>query len=242
MAAFRLKKKHGIFDLMPSHILYEDEALIVVNKPVGLPTQATLDPSRDHLFATVKRYIDNRDKKNNAYVGLHHRLDRDTSGAVLMTKKKSANLFVSNLFKEKQIQKTYLAVCENVSKTAITSRWSIKNHLGRVGKRQWKVLSVQSGGDFAHTDFNLMQTWGNYHLIKAYPRTGRTHQIRVHLSEMGLPILGDTLYGLPKECHKRLMLHAFALDFDHPNSKKNIHIEAPFDELWQETIYNIDSE
>jgi len=223
-----------VFDLQAKDILYEDDEIVVVNKPEGLPTQPTLDAARDHLYASVKRYLKNRDQVE-PYVGLHHRLDFDTSGAVLFTKKRTANKWVSELFKNHKIQKTYhaLTVANNEVKN---SNWDIKNHLGK-SKKTGKVnhvAEVQSGGDFAHTKFRVLERKKNYWVIEAQPLTGRTHQIRVHLQKSKLPILGDVLYSGPRD--ERIYLHAVCLSFQHGNTKKSLRIEAPYPESFQKRL------
>ena len=174
------------FEMKPCDILFEDQYIIVVNKPAGLPTQPTLDESRDNLFAVLKSYIAKRDGVVDPYVGLHHRLDRDTSGVILLTKDRQVNRAVADLFSERQAQKTYLALTAK-PKAWDKKTWSIKNHLGRAvgsGKKA-RFGAVRSGGDFAHTDFEVLEEVGAGLVIQASPRTGRTHQIRVHLSEAG---------------------------------------------------------
>ncbi|MGE3973760.1 MAG: RluA family pseudouridine synthase [Bdellovibrionales bacterium] len=227
--------RNKIFELTEEGILYEDSEIIVVNKPSGLPTQPTLDEARDHLFASVKRFLAKRDG-HESYVGLHHRLDYETSGIVLFTKKQSANKWVSDLFRDREIQKTYHALTVlGGDKT----EWEVENHLARAKKGTGKVqhmIEVTSGGDYAHTLFQILTSTAKYHLVEAQPQTGRTHQIRVHLQQSGLPIVGDVLYGGPKS--ERVMLHAFQLEFHHPTLKQNLAIECPppedFQKLFEE--------
>ncbi|MDR3605767.1 MAG: RluA family pseudouridine synthase [Oligoflexia bacterium] len=229
------------FDFRPADILFEDEYLIAVNKPPGLPTQPTLDEARDNLFAAVKRFLVRRDGQKDPYVGLHHRLDRDTSGVVLLTKAQAANSGISEIFASHFAVKTYLAVCArplpDVADSDRPREWTIKNYLARAndsGKRA-RYTAVRSGGDFAHTDFRLLEIMPRALLIEAKPKTGRTHQIRVHLSEYGMPILGDPVYNRrPREVVfesiPRTLLHAANLTFPHPISKVEISISAPIPE------------
>jgi len=218
------------FELNDDRVLYEDEEIIVVNKPSGLPTQPTLDDARDHLFASVKRFLAKRDG-HESYLGLHHRLDFETSGIVLFTKKQSANKWVSDLFRDREIQKTYHAL------TILgepKQEWEVENHIARERKGTGKVqhmIAVNSGGDFAHTLFALLDSSAKGHLIEAKPQTGRTHQIRVHLQQSSLPILGDILYGGPK--NERVMLHAYQLEFFHPGLDENLVVECPPPEDFQ---------
>lgn len=222
------------FRLAPADILFEDEYLIAVNKPPGLPTQPTLDEARDNLFALLKKFLAERDRVAQPYVGLHHRLDRDTSGVVLFTKKVEANAGVSEMFKVHTAVKTYQALTSRPRQLP-PAEWSVKNYLGKsrepgLGKKKNKMASVRSGGDFAHTDFRLLEANAGGLWLEAKPRTGRTHQIRVHLSEAGMPILGDETYGGKTGVAPRLMLHAANLTFPHPISKVEISIHSPVPE------------
>lgn len=208
----------------PERILFEDEWLIVVDKPAGLPTQPTLDVKRPSLFSVLQEYLGRREG-GAPYLGLHHRLDRDTSGVVLFTKDRRANAATAALFSGRTAQKTYQALAATGAGCA--ESWSVENHLGvvgRVGKVE-RFGAVRSGGDPAHTSFRLVEKWGVASLVEARPHTGRTHQIRVHLSECGHPIYGDSLYGGAtclvtrtggRIAVPRVLLHAARLEFPHP--------------------------
>lgn len=205
-------------------VLFEDEWLIAVAKPAGLPSQPTLDPARPSAESELKAYLKKRDG-GSPYLVLHHRLDRDTSGVLLFTKDPKANAGTGALFSEKKAQKTYHALC--LLGAGCPERWEVKNYLGakgRVGKAT-QYGSVRSGGDPALTCFRELERLADVSLIEASPKTGRTHQIRVHLSEGGHPLLGDPFYGGPASLTlasgerlsiPRVMLHAYALEFPHP--------------------------
>lgn len=211
-------------------IRFEDEDLIVVDKPAGLPTQPTLDPKRPNLFHLLQEFRKHR-QDADPYVGLHHRLDRDTSGLVLFTKRKEANLGVSKLFKDHEIQKTYVALCVPPMKgsPATKDSWRAKNFLKKVtlpGKKN-RMKAVSSGGDLAITDFEVMKRFPKAVLIQARPLTGRMHQIRTHLQESGTSIFGDADYGYRGAEKFRVMLHAGRLNFKHPVSNRVMEVEAP---------------
>ena len=220
----------------PSRILFEDEWLIIIDKPSGLPTQPTLDPLRPNLYGLMKSLLDGREKREDSYVGLHHRLDRDTSGLVLFTKQESANKGVADLFSEHRIQKTYHCVSwrsPDAPSLIGEQSFRVENHLGKAGERNGKKLwgAVTSGGSAAITDFRVIEEFRDALWVEARPMTGRTHQIRVHLSEAGLPILGDELYFPEKISliHQapRLMLHAGRLEFTHPLTGVAVAVESP---------------
>lgn len=212
-----------------SAILFEDEWLIAVNKPAGLPTQPTLDEARLNLYAALQKFIREREKDPQAYVGLHHRLDRDTSGVVLFTLKKEANSGVSDLFAKHLAKKEYRALSIGPNRhPAPGARFVVKNFLKRLPGKSSRFGSVRSGGDSAHTDFETCSKLGGASWeFRCWPHTGRTHQIRVHLSELGLPIIGDCTYGGKLLPGVRLMLHAASLSFKHPITGEELVIESP---------------
>ncbi len=224
------KAKDVLFQMSAARILFEDEWLIAVDKPSGLPTQPTVDEARENLFGVIKRFLAEREKQTQVYLGLHHRLDRDTSGVVLLAKSRDANPGLASLFSAHRIEKKYLALTWRAAELP-PQAWNVKNYLGRLSKSQ-RFGAVRAGGDFAHTEFRLLETFPKGLLIEARPLTGRTHQIRVHLTEGGLPIFGDSVYGRnpsdPKDfIAKRTMLHAASLRFNHPLTQKEIFIESP---------------
>jgi RluA family pseudouridine synthase len=218
-----------------SRIVYEDEWLIVVDKPSGIPTQPTLDPFRANLFDMMKRYLCDRERVEEVYVGLHHRLDKDTSGLVLMTKKEEANKGVSELFQKHRIQKTYQCMAWKAPGAPVYDvgfGFKIENFLGKVNEKSQnsRYGAVKSGGDYALTHFKVIETFRDVYWLEAQPQTGRTHQIRVHLSEHLLPILGDEFYFpealAPFIAVPRLLLHAYRLEFKHPMTGDAIDVMA----------------
>ncbi|MEK6705820.1 MAG: RluA family pseudouridine synthase [Bdellovibrionota bacterium] len=225
------------FDMTQEHILYEDEYIIAIDKPPHLPTQPTLDEARDNLFAALKRFITTRDNIVEPYLGLHHRLDRDTSGVIIFAKRREANAGLSRIFSQHEAVKVYnaLTIKPKHDTGTLPSAWSVKNYIKRSntsGKRG-HFVSTNSGGDYAHTDFQILEILADGLLIEALPKTGRTHQIRVHLAEAGIPILGDENYGgsamlkIGQNKIARLMLHAMSLTFCHPVNKTELTIRSP---------------
>jgi RluA family pseudouridine synthase len=227
-----------LFKMSEDRILYEDPFLIAINKPPGLPTQPTLDEARDNLFVSVKKYLAKRSgtSEQNVYLGLHHRLDRDTSGVILLTKSTEANPGVAALFSQHQANKVYQALAFAAQRPPENSTWEVKNYLAKLktGGKKTKMGSVRSGGDFAHTSFSIIQEYGNAFWIEAALHTGRMHQIRVHLSEGKMPILGDLTYGGNRQVGgvqiPRLMLHASSLTFKHPILQNKVSIQSPLPE------------
>lgn len=197
-----------------ANIIYEDKDIVVVNKPPLLPTHETRDSSRHHLVLSLQEFIGVRDrvKPANVYLGVHHRLDRDTSGAILFTKRKEANAPVAQAFQAQEVHKTYLAVTLGTLKEPLT----IKSFIGTSPRNKRIMASVKRDGRYAETEVRALETrtlnGRVISLVEARPKTGRTHQIRVHLSENNLPILGDLTYGVKAPGVERVLLHAWKLE------------------------------
>lgn len=219
--------------------LYEDDVLLIANKPAGLPTQATLDKRRPHVYGLLQGQL--RAENPDAYLALHHRLDKDTSGVLLFCKDPNYNQAISDMFKKHEFEKVYWALTKA---GPCPDSWQIKNHLAEkpAPRSQRRSLhSVRSGGHFALTDFKKLESRKKGLLIEARPRTGRMHQIRVHLAEFGLPILGDDLYNTPEWAKKapRMMLHAHQLIFKHPKTQELLTITAPPPEDFKKSLESL---
>ncbi len=197
-------------------ILFEDEWLIAVDKPGGLPTHETADAARPSLTALVERHVGRR-------VFVHHRLDAGTSGVVLFAKAAEANASLATSFADRDVDKTYVALVQRPPiewpKTlSIDSPIAIlKNGTAR----------VDSTGLPALTQVRVLAVGRDRSLVEAKPVSGRKHQIRVHLASAGAPIIGDTRYGSASISAPRLMLHAERLVIKHPITGKNLVITSP---------------
>jgi 23S rRNA pseudouridine1911/1915/1917 synthase len=172
-------------------IIYENEQILVMLKPPGIPSQRTKDPKRFNAEDLMARWAQ---KTGRGRVILAHRLDRDTSGLLLFGKGEAAATQLADWFKHRQIHKTYFALCYG----AVERRQGTWDHflgLGpQVGGRQ-SYACVKSGGLKAVTDYEVLGSTQGYSLWKLQPHTGRTHQLRVQLAHAGFPIVGDDLYG-----------------------------------------------
>lgn len=243
------------FELTADRILFEDESIIVIDKPAGLPTEATIVASRDHLQAAVKRYLASIPLANGAlprnepYVGVHHRLDRETSGVILFSKTRTVNAAIHEMFLEHRAQKEYRALTAR-PRTMPDREFKVDNQLARISAKSAaaKWGAVQAGGDAAITDFAILGEGRNALLVLARPLTGRTHQIRVHLSGLGMPLLGDPLYGGPETFAAgdagtirvpRVMLHAERLTFPHPVTGVEMTVVAPIPADFQDLLGGI---
>ena len=194
--------------------LYQDEHIIIVNKPEGMKTHAN-EPTELALLNHVSAYVG-----QICYVV--HRLDKETSGAVLFAKNPFVLPILNRLLEKKDIHREYWALVEGSFpyKSKI-----FKDKIGRDRHDRRKRLVDNKNGKYAETHVTRLKVFDKHTLVKCQLKTGRTHQIRVHLSHQGFPLVGDPLYNqFPS---KRLMLHAHRLDFIHPFSLEKIGVEAP---------------
>lgn len=233
------------FVLTEENVLFEDENIIVVNKPAFLPTEGTIVESRKSMHSCVVEYLwkKNPSLRNPPYAGIMHRLDRETSGVLLFTKTRQVNKAVSDMFQNHTAVKTYRAVaslpaCRGRSMQKKNSSlkagecFAVENFIGRISAKSARckigLLPENKGGQYAKTEFTVAESKGDRFLLNCRLFTGRTHQIRVHLSLKGFPILGDELYG---GCsHDRIMLHAMCLEFPHPVTGQAMKVESPLPE------------
>jgi 23S rRNA pseudouridine1911/1915/1917 synthase len=192
-------------------ILFEDDALIFVNKPAGVVVQQRMHhPDEPYLHADVERHT------SPAY--LMQRLDRGTSGVMFFSKRGDLNAGLTRQFKLKRIRKRYLAVCEGY----LAERQTIRAPLARVGAIKF---AVREGGKTAITHVHPLHATPCGSLLEIGLETGRTHQIRVHLSAIGHPLAGDWLYGLRNAV--RPMLHAVEIEMTHPVTNEPLRVTAP---------------
>lgn len=213
-------------------VLYEDDVILGVDKPAGLPTHATADPERPHLIALARAYLAARGHAT-PYLGVHQRLDRDTSGVVIFAKHALANPSLADAFARREVEKTYHALTVRPSAPP-PSRWRAQGRLAPSGKR--RMTSVESGGQESETLFQVLESHPRGLLVEARPLTGRKHQIRVHLADAGLAIRGDEVYGSAEGRASRLMLHAIRLALSHPLSGEPLLIESPYPRDFEDAL------
>lgn len=210
---------------MPS-IIFEDETLLALNKPAGLAVHGGSGISSGAI--EVCRAA--RPELN--FLELVHRLDRDTSGVLLLAKKRAALLGMHALLRDGGTDKRYQVLVKGQWKNDKQSvKLSLTKYVTSAGERR---VSVDEDGMKSHTIFRKTKVWLDYSLLEAELRTGRTHQIRVHLAHLGFPILGDEKYGdfalnreLSKCGLKRMFLHAASLSFEHPITQAAMNLTAP---------------
>ncbi len=202
---------------MPIDILYEDEDILAVNKPSGLPTHPSIRHYTDTLANGIAFYYADRPFTFRAV----NRLDKDTSGIVLLAKNRFAAEGLSSQLRARQISKTYLAlVCGNLKQSDGCIDAPIARDAGIIKRR------IDENGQAAQTRYRLVEQGKAHALIEAEPITGRTHQIRVHMAHLGHPLYADFLYGT-EEKGSRTMLHCHTLTFLHPYTKQTMQFTAP---------------
>lgn len=202
-------------------ILYEDADLLVANKPPGLLTSTVPHEPRPTLAGLVRDHAKSRDAR--AVVGVIHRLDRDASGLLVFSKTPLAYDSLKDQLKARTMKRVYAAVVAGTPKQPAGQfeSWLTEYKDGTVHS-----VRAQSAGERAVTDYQLLSTAGTRSLLRLTLRTGRKHQIRVHLSENGLPIVGDKLYAKETPA-PRLMLAAIHLSFAHPRTGKPLKFDLP---------------
>ncbi|WP_207424665.1 RluA family pseudouridine synthase [Desertivirga brevis] len=221
-------------EITDKDILYEDNHIIAVNKRAGDIVQVD-ETGDDPLDEKVKRYIAKKyNKPNGAFLGVVHRLDRPVSGVILFAKTSKALDRINAMFKGREMKKTYWAVVRNrpVPEAGNLVHWLVKNPQKNVTKAHTKEVN---GSLRSELNYKLIGELNGYHLIEVDPITGRPHQIRVQLSTLNCPIVGDNKYGYPRgSLKKSICLHAKRLRFIHPIKKEPIDIKAPLpkDGFW----------
>lgn len=207
-------------------ILYEDDDIIVVNKPQGM----VVHPAAGNYSGTLVNALLGRCSSLsgiNGVVrpGIVHRIDKDTSGVLLVAKNDSSHKNLAQQIKEHTVNRRYIALVEGVIKN---DRGTIEGAIGR-HKIDRKKMDVVQGGKPAITHFKVIERFKNYTLIEAILETGRTHQIRVHMSHIGHPVVGDPVYGIKKQKFnlKGQALHAAILGFNHPKTGEYMEFKAP---------------
>lgn len=219
---------------IPLDVYYEDEDVIVVNKPSGM----VVHPANGHYSGTLvnaaMHHCDDLSGINGVLrPGIVHRIDKDTSGLLIMAKNDLAHTSLAEQFKEKSTVREYLAICYGNIKQ---DKGTIDAPIGR-DPHERKRMAVVQGGRSAVTHFEVIERLGDFTLIKCILETGRTHQIRVHMSYIGYPLVGDDRYGPKKVIGKYgQFLHAAKLGFVHPRSGEYKEFEAPLPDYFQKYL------
>ncbi len=228
---------------IPLNVIYEDNDIIVINKPKGM----VVHPANGNPDGTLVNAVMNKCKDSLSGIGgeirpgIVHRLDKDTSGAIIVAKNDKAHIALSEQLKNHEVKKTYLALVRGIIKE---NEATINMPIAR-SKKDRKKMDVDKDGKEAITHFKVLERYKNkYTLLQINLETGRTHQIRVHLSHIGYPIIGDEVYSNGKnewnvsgQC-----LHAWKLEFIHPITGEKISLEAEIPEYLKNIIKELEEE
>ncbi len=231
---------------IPLDILYEDEYFLAINKAAGMVVHPSFGHSSGTLVNAVLGYMQrrgsrfqvpgsekrdtdetgrNEDSLAGMRPGIVHRLDKGTTGVILVARDMATQERLSGLFKDRKVRKTYRAVIEG--KPGRDS-WKVDGNIGRHPVERKKMAVLKTGGRAARTSFKVLERLAGFACVEAYPETGRTHQIRVHLGHTGHPVVGDETYGRKaKNLTPRPLLHACRIEFAHPVTGAAVVIEAP---------------
>jgi 23S rRNA pseudouridine1911/1915/1917 synthase len=211
---------------MTFDVLYEDSSLFIINKPPGLVVHPAPGNRSGTFVNGLVAYLTDLECQDPIRPGLVHRLDKYTSGVLIAAKTPSVLSALSLQFHDRTVHKEYLAIVAG----RCTENMESSEPIGRDPKNRQRMAIVQ-GGKEAHTEIFPLHQSEEWTLVKAVPHTGRTHQVRVHLTALGYPILGDTLYGkrdgYAKWKGQRQMLHCWSLTFVHPVTGKPLVVQAP---------------
>lgn len=214
------------------HILYEDNHLLVVDKPSSIPSQQDLTTDTC-ILDMAKDYIKTRyNKPGNVFAGLAHRLDRPVSGIVVIGKTSKGLNRMMQFFRQRQVEKCYVAI---VNGACTEQHMHLENYLYKDSKRNVsKVVKKHPDAKLAIMDVECVATIGDHSLLKLYPFTGRSHQIRVQLAHVGLPIVGDVKYGGTRHDNRRaICLHSHKIAFPHPTTGEILKITSlPHEHHW----------
>jgi len=221
---------------IPLKVVYEDKDLIVVDKPAGLLVHPAAGQHTGTLVnAILARCPDLGEINGSIRPGIVHRLDKDTSGLMMVAKNEAAQRSLSRQIKQRSIRKVYLAL---VLGHLSPERGAIDAPIGRhPGDR--KRMAVVSGGREARTEYKVLKYFADYTLVEAMPETGRTHQIRVHFAAIGHPIFGDHIYGKRSPMLGRQFLHAHRLGFKLPSSGEFVEFTSELPLELQEVLEHV---
>ena len=227
---------------MPLDIIYEDDDMLVINKEKGI----VVHPGNGNPDGTLANAVMAKCKGSLSGIGgkirpgIVHRIDKDTSGLIIVAKNDTAHINLSKQIQDRKVKKTYIALVRGVIKE---NEATINMPIGRSSKDR-KKMAVTKDGKEAITHFKVLKRYNGFTLLEVKIETGRTHQIRVHLSEIGYPVVGDEVYSNGKNPFgvKGQMLHAEKLELKHPRTGKDLTFEAPVPKYFENIINQLEKE
>ena len=217
----------------PFKVIYEDDDIIVIDKPAGLLTIATEKERDQTAYRALTEYVRMRDPKGRARVFIVHRIDRDTSGLIVFAKKGEAKEKLQDDWGT--VEKRYLAVVEGSPEKDSGTR---KSNLTESKFRAVHSGPREEGSKLAVTRYRVLEKGGGYSLVEVILDTGRKHQIRVHMADMGCPVAGDRRYGAKTDPARRLALHASYIAFKHPVTGKALVFQSPLPDVLRKLTKN----
>ena len=225
---------------IPLDILYEDDDVLVVNKPKGMVVHPAAGHYKDTLVNAVMYHCKDKLSGINGVMrpGIVHRIDKDTTGSVIICKNDNAHQKIADQLKNHTVNRVYHAICYGIIKE---DEGDIETLIGRSPSDRKKMAVVTSGGKFASTHYRVLKRFegDNYTYIECKLKTGRTHQIRVHMAHIGHPLLGDDIYAPSRKSKFNTQgqcLHAKILGFKHPTTGEYIETDAPLPEYFSHLL------
>jgi len=221
-----LKPLHAFAEEIPLDILYEDDDVVAVNKPAGLVVHAGAGRSAGTLVNALLHHFKRLSSVGgDLRPGIVHRLDKGTSGVILVARTDAAHRSIAAQFSGRTVEKTYLALVQGRPER---DRGTIDLPISRDPERRTRMTARLASGRQAHSAYQVLERYAKFTLLEVQIGTGRTHQIRVHLAALGHPVAGDPLYGAAAQPDlDRPWLHALRIRFDSPSTGERLTIEAP---------------
>ncbi len=210
---------------IPLDIVFEDDYIIIVNKPSGLTVHPGAGNKDNTLVNALLYYGKNLSKIGGLErPGVVHRIDKDTSGLIILAKDDKTHEMLADYFKTKKIRREYIALVKGI---VSSNTGTIDAPIGRNPKNRLKMCVTDTNSKKAVTNFKVIKRYKKYTLLSLVLETGRTHQIRVHMDYINHPVFNDPLYTSDKTTEFGQFLHSYKMDFIHPVTKKQMHFEAP---------------
>ena len=224
---------------IPLNIVYEDEDILVIDKPPGMTTHPAHGNTSHTLVNAILSYLPNLPESDSpARPGIVHRLDKDTSGLIIIAKTAYSLAYISEQFKARQVKKTYVAL---VRGKLNPQQGIINAPIGRDHSHR-KRMTISITGREAQTEYTTIEAFPGYSLLEINPLTGRTHQIRVHLASIGHHVIGDTTYGAKSLLVERHFLHASRIRIELPGTKTLTEFTAPLPNDLQSALKTLRSQ